>query len=513
MATIERTKNASRNIVFGTILVIYQTLASFLMRTAMIYFMGVQYLGLNSLFISIFNVLNLAELGVGSAMVYSMYKPIAEDNHETICALLKLYKKYYRIIGLVIGVIGVIITPFIPNLINGQVPEDINIFILYYIYLCACVISYWLLAYKHSLLYAHQRNDIASRILLVTNSIQYTLQIVVLYFFRNYYYYILIMLVMQAVTNIITAIYASKLYPLYEPIGYLDKENVKQINQRVKDLFTTRVGGVIINSADTIVISAFLGLKTLALYQNYYFIMVTIISFINVLFTSITGGIGNSLVVETKEKNFNDFIKFTFSICLISTLCSCCFLNLYQPFIELWLGKEFKLNFSIVICLVIYFFVYEINQLMSIYKDAGGIWHKDRFRPLFTALVNLILNLITVNYLGLYGIILSTAISLLLVGMPWLFHNLFNTLFPNTYLKPYLKKLIKYIIVSLITTFISIYICNFININLILTIVLRGLICIVITIMTYVLFFRKEKEFNENIELLKLMYKNNIFRK
>ena len=138
---IERTKNASRNIVFGGILKIYQIAVPFLMRTAMIYFMGVQYLGLNSLFTSILQVLNLTELGVGSAMVYSMYKPIAEDDTKTICALMRLYRLYYRVIGIVIAVIGGILTPFIPYLVKSDLPAGLNIYILYLFNLAATVLS------------------------------------------------------------------------------------------------------------------------------------------------------------------------------------------------------------------------------------------------------------------------------------------------------------------------------------------------------------------------------------
>ena len=112
---IERTKNATRNIIFGIILKAYQILVPFIMRTAMIYFLGVQYLGLNSLFTSVLQVLNLAELGVGSAMIFSMYKPIAENDETTICALMKMYKIYYRFIGLIIAIVGGVLTPFIPK--------------------------------------------------------------------------------------------------------------------------------------------------------------------------------------------------------------------------------------------------------------------------------------------------------------------------------------------------------------------------------------------------------------
>lgn len=177
---MNRTQNATRNIVFGVILKIYQILLPFIMRTAMIYLMGVEYLGLNSLFTSILQVLNLAELGVGSAMVYSMYKPIAENDKLTICALLKLYKKYYFFIGLIIACVGVLLTPLIPKLISGDIPGQLNVYILYLLNLAATVMTYWLFAYKNSLLQAYQRSDIASKITIVTTSLQYATQLIVL---------------------------------------------------------------------------------------------------------------------------------------------------------------------------------------------------------------------------------------------------------------------------------------------------------------------------------------------
>ena len=302
MAKIERTRNATRNLIYGMILKIYQILIPFIMRTVMIYTLGVQYLGLNSLFTSVLSVLNLVELGVGSAMVYSMYKPIAEDDEQIICALMRLYKIYYYAIGLIIAIIGIILTPFIPKLISGDVPKDINIYILYLMNLGATVLSYWLFAYKNSILQAHQRTDIVSKVTLVTNTIQYGLQIIALCLFRNYYYFVIAMLSAQALTNVVTAIYADKLYPLFKPKGKLDQNEVKKINQRIKDLFTAKVGTVVVGSVDTVVISAFLGLTVLAVYQNYYYIMNSICGFITVIFASITAGIENSLVTETDKK-------------------------------------------------------------------------------------------------------------------------------------------------------------------------------------------------------------------
>lgn len=299
---INRTKNASRNIIFGIILKIYQLIIPFVMRTAMIYLLGVQYLGLNSLFTSILQVLNLAELGVGSAMVYSMYKPLAEDDKATICALMNLYKIYYRVIGLVVCVAGLVLLPFIPKLISGEVPSDINVYVLYLMNLTATVLSYWLFAYKNSILLANQRVDITSKVLLLTETIKYVLQFLVLVILHNYYYFVIVILLTQILTNIITAIVSDKIYPQFQARGKLPREEIRQINHRIRDLFTSKIGAVIVNSVDTIVISAFLGLRVLAVYQNYFYLITAVIGLISTIFVSVTAGIGNSIIVETKEK-------------------------------------------------------------------------------------------------------------------------------------------------------------------------------------------------------------------
>lgn len=507
---LERTKNATRNIVFGVILKVYQILIPFLMRTAMIYLMGVQYLGLDSLFKSLLQVLNLAELGVGTAMVFSMYKPITEDDTETICALMKLYRLYYRIIGTVIAVVGGILTPFIPHLIHGSVPHGINIYILYLLNLSATVLTYWLFAYKNSIFQAYQRVDVPSKVTLLTNTIQYGLQFFVLWAFHNYYLFLIVLLLTQALNNILTAIFATKMYPQYKPVGEISKTEITRINHRIRDLFTSKVGAVIVNSADTLVISAFLGLTMLAIYQNYFYILTAITGILAVAFQACTAGIGNSLIVETKDKNFNDLKKFTLFVSWIATICSCCLLCLFQPFMKLWVGSKLLLPFSAVICLVVYYYVYEINQLINTYKDAGGIWHVDRFRPLVTALANLGMNLIMVQFWGIYGIMLSTVLSMLIVGMPWLFHNLFTTLFERFRFKEYFSCIIRYVIVAIIAVCLCVFVCHYINMNLVLTIIIRGIICVVLSNIIFILFNFRSKEFDECLTLIETMTKNKV---
>lgn len=477
---IERTKNATRNVIFGVILHIYQMVVPFVMRTVMIYYLGVQYLGLNSLFASILSVLRLAELGVGSAMVYSMYKPIAEDDQETVCALMRLYKIYYRVIGLFIAVVGGILTPFIPQLIHSNLPEGLNIYILYLLHLSATVLSYWLFAYKNCLITAHQRNDIKNKVVMAVDTGLYIVQFFILLVLKNYYLYVIVILASQAVTNIVTSLIVDKMYPQYKAKGKLPADKVKEINHRVADLFTSKIGLVVVNSADTIVISAYLGLTILAIYQNYFYIMNSIISIIGIVLTSCMAGIGNSLVTETGEKNYNDLKKLTFIIVWISGFCTTCFLCLYQPFMTIWVGSKLLLPYSAVICLCIYFYIYQINHVLNTFKDAGGIWHADRFRPLITALSNLGMNLIMVQFWGIYGIILSTVISTMVVGMPWLLHNLFTTMFNKQQLKDYLRQLFSYTIVIVIICFVCARVCSLIHGANWTVLILRLIVCFII---------------------------------
>lgn len=489
---------------------IYQILVPFLMRTAMIYLMGVQYLGLNSLFTSVLQVLNLAELGVGSAMVYSMYKPIAEDDNTTICALMKLYRTYYRVIGLVIAIVGCALTPFIPHLIKSDVPTGINIYILYLLNLGATVLSYWLFAYKNSIFQAHQRVDVVSKVTLVTSTIQYGLQLFVLWAFHKYYLYVIVMLVTQALTNIVTAVCADKLYPQFKPKGRVGKIQVQRINHRIRDLFTSKIGAIIYDSADTIVISAFLGLTVLAVYQNYFYILNSITGLIAVVFAACTAGIGNSIVVESKEKNYQDLNKFTFIITWVAGFCSVCLLCIYQPFMELWVGKDLMLSLSAVVCYVVYFFVRQFNALFNLYKDASGMWHEDRFRPLAAALTNLVLNLILVQFIGIYGILLSTVLAILCVGIPWLLHNLFTVIFEKKHMWPYISRLAKYTFIVLLSCVITYFICSRISLEVIPAILVRGVICLIVPNLIYYLAFRRTKEFQQSLQLVDKMTKGKM---
>ncbi|MCM1286166.1 MAG: polysaccharide biosynthesis protein [Acetobacter sp.] len=507
---IERSKNSIRNLFFGTISKIYNLIIPFLMRTAIIYLLGMEYLGLSSLFASVLSVLNLAELGIGSALVFSMYEPVANDDGEKICALMRLYKIYYRVIGIVILVIGIAITPFLPNLVKGEIPSDMNIYILYYLNLVTTAISYWLFAYKNCLLSVHQRYDVGDKIGYVINTVKYLGQFLVLLIFKNYYLYLIVATISGVVSNLTTARIVDKIYPQYKAMGKLPKDEVKKINRKVADLFTSKIGSIVYDSADTIVISAFLGLIALAKFQNYFFVMNTIFGFVSLITSSSLAGIGNSLITESEEKNFNDLKKITLIISWISAFCVCCFACLYQPFMTLWVGEDNLLPYGMVVVFCSYFIIRQINNLLNVYKDAAGMWHEDKWRPLTCSLVNLVFNIILVQFWGLYGILLSTIASMVVVGMPWLTHNLFTTVF-HCNPKKYIIDIIKYLLLTAICAAICIGITNIIKIESnIITIIVNLIICAIVPNAIFFILFRKREEFKSVVRLINNITKGKI---
>ena len=505
---LNRTKNAVRNSFYGGINFVYTTIAPFIMRTLMLYYLGVEYTGLNGLFASILQVLNLTELGVGSAMNYSMYTAIADDDDARICALMKLYRKYYRIIGCVIAIIGLIILPFIPKLIKGSVPEDLNVFILYLLNLSTTVLSYFLFAYRNCLVASFQRNDINSKVTMSVNTATYILQAIVLVCFRNYYIYLILSLLSQLFVNVCTAYITTKMFPKYHPVGELSKENISAINRRVKDVFTAKFSTVVMNSSDPIIISTFLGLTALAMYQNYYYIVHALAALVSVILTSVMAGFGNSLLTETAEKNIRDLKKFTMMIMWLSSVFVVGILSCIQPVMDIWVGSDLKFSFGIVICFCIYFFNSIALRLFNMYKDAAGIWTYDKLRPMVSAATNLTLNLLTVKFLGIYGIILSTVVAQLFVAIPWVIRNLFKYVFDSKALGGYTKRILFYFVDAIIICSISWLACNKIILSPWLTFIVRGVVCVIISNVLLFITYRMLPEYSDCKELfIKLISK------
>lgn len=501
---LERTNNAIINISFGIINKVVVLIVPFIIRTIIIINLGAEYLGLSSLFTSILQVLSFAELGFGTAMVYHMYAAIATDDNEKIGALLEYYKKIYRVIGLTILGIGLICMPFLQYLIEGDCPSDVNIYILYLIFLGNTVISYFLYAYKKSLLNAYQKTSVMSNINTVIILIKSICEVFLLIVFKNYYMYIIILPLSTAADNLLTAVLTKKMYPYIIQTGMIGADTRADIRTKIKGLMCHRIGSTVVNSIDSIVISMFLGLIALAKYQNYYLIMMGVAGVLGIVYTSITAAVGNSLNIDSSEKNYYDFKKFTFMNFWIVCVCSSCLLCLYQPFIQIWLGEEFLYDNYMVVLFVIYFYVYQSRKIVITYKDAAGLWNEDKIRPFIESALNLGINIILITRIGIAGVLISTIVSMFFVNVFWESYIVYKNVFEKSILN-YVKDYLGYTIISVLALGGAYFSCSFISNFGMISLLIKGILCLATTNIVLIIVYFRNAYFKEALRLIKII--------
>lgn len=492
---LNRKQNTIRNSLWGIINRIIALAGPFLIRTLIIYILGTEYLGLSSLFTSILQVLSMAELGIGSAVAFSMYDPIAKNNDILICQLLNFYKKIYRVIGIVILTFGICLMPALHLFIRKDVPADINIYYLYILYLINASISYLMFAYKSVLFSAFQREDIISKVYSFLLVIQYIMQAFVLIFFENYYYYYILIPVISIINNIIIDTLTKKYYPDYSPAGKVPDSIIKDIKRKVGGTVISKFCGLTRNTFDSIIISSFLGLTTVAIYGNYYYILSNVASVLVILVTSMKAGIGNSVALDSLRKNFQDYNLFTFMYSLLASWCSVCLLCLYQPFMKLWVGSENMFSFYVVILLCIYFFLQTMGDITNAYSGSVGLWWENRYRTILEAACNLILNICLGYYFGVFGIILATVITLFFFNFIWQTQILFKYYFKDYNLIQYISTYLKYLLVTVIVSVICVSICCLVHVNLAADLLIRAILCLLVPGILYFMTYRNNPLF------------------
>lgn len=499
-----RTKNTLRNIAFGSVNRIINIILPFISRTVILYVMGTQYLGLSSLFTSILSFLCLTELGIGAAMVYSMYKPIAENDHATIKALLNLYRKLYRIIGTVILVIGLLLMPFLKILVPEELPPDINLYLLYLIYLFNAVLSYWLFAYKNALLQAYQRDDINSKIASIITPASYIVMLLCLFLTKNYYAYVIWLPIFTVLTNLLRLVLVNRNFPDMEPEGEVSAELKHSIFKKTTALIGTKLNTVVLNAADNLVMSAFLGLTVIAMYGNYHYIMTAITGFTGIIYASMTAGLGNSLQTDSLETNYHNFEKFSFINSWLVGWCTVCLVCLYQPFMQIWVGEKLMFPFYVVLEMGLYFYVYQIRKIPVVYKDAAGIWWEDRFRPYVCMVVNVMLNITLVQVIGISGIILSTVFSLF-ISIPWENYTIFKYVFHRSS-KPYYGKMALSAVTMLLAGTVTFWICSLLGTG-ISAFLLRMCVCVIVPNTVFALCSCRRPEFGDAMTMVRRILK------
>lgn len=495
--------NAKKNMVFGILNKIIAMACPFIVRTVTNYYLGKEYLGLGSLFSSILTILSLSELGLSDAIVYSMYKPVANDDIETVNSLLNFYKRVYRYIGICILVVGVCLIPFLPKLISGGYPNNINLVWLYTIYLLNTCLSYFLYAYATSLIVVYQRSDVMSNINSTITLGLTIAQIISIIITRNYMIFAFMMPIFTVLNNFRVYYAVKKMFPQYKCEGRISKELLCVLKEKISGTLIAKLCGVSRNSFDNITISAFLGLTVTGMYGNYYYIIAAVYSFMSIISTSLIGGIGNHIVTRSANKNYNEMKKIDFLYMWIAGWCSICILCLMQPFMEVWMGKGMILSFKIVVLLTFYFYLERTIDIRGIYVSVSGLWDKLKIQSLVEAIVNIVLNIVLGKIWGLYGVIIATIISILFINIIWKNKITFMYIFGEKMRSDYHRYHIAYFINTIVAALLTLGACTlYKGTNIYLCIIYRGGCCSIIPNIWYLIRYKKLSYFNEAISLV-----------
>ena len=501
---LDFTKNTKRNVAAGTVSRLIALLFPFLNRTMFLWILGKEYLGLNGLFSGILGVLMLAELGFGTAVICSMYGPIADDDRRLVCAYLRFYRKIYRWVGTIIFVAGLCLLPFLRSLIKGDLPSGINLHALYLIHLVNTSLSYFLFAYRGSILNAYHRSDVLINIRTGTSVAQYlTVFLILMVKFLNpaqkYYGYVIATVVFTVIQNLMIMYESKRMFPAIEPVGELSADRRKHVVSDVGSIFLHKLGGVISRQIDNVVISAFLGLGWVAVYGNYYYVYTTIVGIPAIIYSTMMGGFGNKLHTESRERNFELFMRIWRMVGIVIIWCAAIMLALYQPFIRVWMGPKGQTlvqHFLTPALLVVLFYVNQSRQVLLILKDAAGLWKEDRWKPVVGGAVKLAICLLSVWFLNdkykLDGVIASSIIGYLLVQIPWESHVVFTKLFDGTQARSYWHQQFEFALLAMIPCEATLLAVLVIPLERSKGLIVKGAVAAAVSTVIMLILFRKD---------------------
>jgi len=491
-------RNTKRNIIANAVNNGIKLLFPFLNRTLFLWLLGPEYLGLNGLFGSVLGVLMLAELGFGTAIICSMYKPVADDDRELLCAYLRFYRKVYRWVGVAIFAVGLCLLPFLRNLVHGDVPPDVDLHILYLIHLVNTSASYFLFAYRGSILGAHHRNDVITNIRTGVSIAQYVTVFLILLITRNYYHYIIATVAFTVAQNILLVRASRKYFPDIEPRGILSLERRRQVISDVKSIFMHKVGGVISGSLGNLVVSAYLGLVAVAAYGNYFYVYTTVTGIVGIVYTSMLGGFGNKIYTETKEENFALVMKVNRFTLIVAVWCAAMMAALYQPFITIWVKRNPELvqHMLTVVLMVALFCVNMSRQVLLTFKSAAAIWNQDRWKPFVAGAFNILVSLSLIytvpDAYKLDSVIIGTLAGFMLIQIPWETHVMFTAFFNREQERRYWRQQWFFAAVALLLCVVTWFAVSVVPLDRIAGLLVKGIVSTVVSGGLMFAIFRKD---------------------
>lgn len=446
-----RTENFVRNTSVGIIMQVFSLILSFANRTIFIKLLTNDYLSINGLFSNILSTLSIVELGFGTALIYFLYKPVADNNKEEIKVILKYYKKVYTVIGLTMIALGLMIIPFMGYIIKDppQIKENLNF--IYILYLLSTASGYFYY-YKIALINAYQKNYIVSIYNQIFKWLQIILQIIILLITKSYILYLIIQLVCVILNCSSLSLKANKLFPFIKEKTdkNISSEEKHDIGVKVKSLIFYRLNPAILNGSDNIVLSSIVGVKYVGIYSNYYLITSYLTMFISQVTSSLEMGLGNLNATESKEKKEQVFYDSFYLCFFIYSIVCILLMALTNDFINIWLGSDFLFSDFILFSIVLVLFINGMQFTCYTFRTTSGLFEKNRLVPLYEVIINITISIILAKLIGVAGVFLGTSLAKLFTFFWTDPKILYNEIFERKNRKKYYYKYIKYTIITLL---------------------------------------------------------------
>lgn len=496
MRNRSRTEYSILNIFTGVGGYFLNTVLGFVCRMVFVQCLAADYLGVNGLFTNILTMLSLAELGVGSAIGYALYKPLAENDEEKIASLMKVYATAYRTIGILIAVVGLALMPFIDLIIQEQPNISESIYLLYAINLFNTASSYFF-SYRTSLLIAAQRNYIVGGINYAITIIQSALQMVFLLLYRNYLGYLLIQTAGTFAYNVIVSWVATKQFPFIrkKDVKPLPKDEKRVLFGNIRDLMIYKVSSLLVNSTDNILITFFSGLATTGIASNYTLLVNTLNSLLGQVFNGLTASIGNHNASESVEKRYQMFSFLNLMNFWIFGWAALGIFFCSSDLVRLCFGEEYVLSSEIPFVMALNFFSVGMMNAVWTYKHTLGLFHYGRFIQIFTGILNIVFSVLLGTYWGLFGILFATFVARALTSLWYDPYAVFTHGFGKSPVL-YVKKLVKYLIVLLLAAGLCQLSFAMIGGPHLVQTLLKIVLCSVVTNVVFLVAFCRTPEFD-----------------
>lgn len=470
-------------------------LLSFVCRMIFVRCLQQEYLGISGLFSNILSMLSLSELGIGTAIGYALYKPIAEDDHEKIASLMKFYGTAYKVIGCAVAVFGLCLYPFLDVIIRERPAISDNLHVIYLLYLFESASSYFF-SYRGTILIASQRNYVLTTINYLVVIVQNGIQMAVLLLTHNFTAYLTVQIVCGLITNVLISEKAKKDYPYIaqKEVSPLSEEEKWSLIKNVKALTVTKLSGLLVNNTDNIVITYFNGLITTGVASNYTLLSNMLGTLLNMIFSSTSASVGNLNAKESDDTKYHFFKTLNLANFWLYGWGTVGIIAVSGDLVRLLFGESYVLPQNIPLILAINFYMVGMQNTVWSYKNSLGLFKYGQYLLLVTAALNIAGDIVLGSRYGLFGIFLATAVSRLLTNVwydPYAVFKFGLKKNPTVYLIQYLK----YAVLLIITAAISLALCQMVKGNLIFKIVKKVLICTIIPNAIFYAAFRRTGEF------------------